>query len=238
MKFDFDAPVDRHGTGCLKYDFAVERGKPADILPLWVADMDFRTAPGIIERLQKAVSHGIFGYSDSKQDYFDALNGWYQKHFDFTLEPQWLVKTPGVVFALAMAVKAYTNEGDGVLIQQPVYYPFSEVIGANNRRLINSPLKLLDGHYEMDFEDLEEKIIKENVKLFLLCSPHNPVGRVWTEEELRKAGEICMKHGVTVVSDEIHNDFTYPGHSSRSIVCSAQLPARRSIWRDCRCPTF
>ena len=119
MKFDFDAPVDRHGTGCLKYDFAVERGKPADILPLWVADMDFRTAPGIIERLQKAVSHGIFGYSDSKQDYFDALNGWYQKHFDFTLEPQWLVKTPGVVFALAMAVKAYTNEGDGVLIQQP-----------------------------------------------------------------------------------------------------------------------
>lgn len=212
MKFDFDAPVDRHGTGCLKYDFAVERGKPADILPLWVADMDFRTAPGIIERLQKAVSHGIFGYSDSKQDYFDALNGWYQKHFDFTLEPQWLVKTPGVVFALAMAVKAYTNEGDGVLIQQPVYYPFSEVIGANNRRLINSPLKLLDGHYEMDFEDLEEKIIKENVKLFLLCSPHNPVGRVWTEEELRKAGEICMKHGVTVVSDEIHNDFTYPGH--------------------------
>lgn len=209
MKFDFDKVVDRHGTKCLKYDFAKERGRSDDMLPLWVADMDFPTAPGIQKSLSDAVAHGIYGYSEGKDDYFQAAAGWYEKHFGWKVEKEWLIKTPGVVFALAMAVKAYTEEGDAVLLQQPVYYPFSEVITDNHRRLINNPLQQIDGHYEINFEEFEQKIVDENVKLFLMCSPHNPVGRVWKEWELRKIGDICLKHNVLVVSDEIHSDFTY-----------------------------
>ena len=215
MKFDFDKVVDRHGTKCLKYDFAKERGRSDDMLPLWVADMDFPTAPGIQKSLSDAVAHGIYGYSEGKDDYFQAAAGWYEKHFGWKVEKEWLIKTPGVVFALAMAVKAYTKEGDAVLLQQPVYYPFSEVITDNHRRLINSPLQQIEGHYEINFEEFEQKIVEENVKLFLMCSPHNPVGRVWTKEELLRVGEICQKHGVLVVSDEIHADFTYAGHTHR-----------------------
>ena len=213
MSYDFDSIVDRRGTNCLKFDFAKERGKREDVLPLWVADMDFRTAPEILERLQQAVNHGIFGYSEGKEDYFLAVQRWYAEHFGWQVEKSWLVKTPGVVFAIAMAIRAFTEEGDAVLLQQPVYYPFSEVIRDNNRVLINSPLKLTEGHYEIDFEDLEKKIQGNGVKLFLLCSPHNPVGRVWQEWELRKLGDICLRHGVLVVSDEIHSDFTYEGHT-------------------------
>ena len=212
MKFDFDKVVDRHGTKCLKYDFAKERGRSDDMLPLWVADMDFPTAPGIQKSLSDAVAHGIYGYSEGKDDYFQAAAGWYEKHFGWKVEKEWLIKTPGLVFALAMAVKAYTKEGDAVLLQQPVYYPFSEVITDNHRRLINSPLQQIDGHYEINFEEFEQKIVEENVKLFLMCSPHNPVGRVWKEWELRKIGDICLKHNVLVVSDEIHSDFTREGH--------------------------
>ena len=212
MRYDFDKTVDRRGTDCLKYDFAVERGKPEGLLPLWVADMDFQTAPAIIEKIEKTAAHGIFGYTDTKDDYYRAVSGWYERHFQWRPEKEWLVKTPGIVFALAAAVRAYTKEGDGVLLQQPVYYPFSEVIRDNDRRIVNSPLKLNGGHYEIDFDDLEEKIAGNHIKLFLMCSPHNPTGRVWKEWELRKIGDICLKYHVTVVSDEIHCDFVYPGH--------------------------
>ena len=207
MKYNFDEIVDRRNTDCLKYDFAAERGKPEDVLPLWVADMDFRTAPGIIERAVADAGFGIYGYTESKDDYFQAIADWYQNYFDWKVEKQWLVKTPGIVFAIGIAIQALTKEGDAVMIQQPVYYPFSEVIRDNNRILVNNELVLKDGHYEIDFEDFEEKIIRNGVKLFVLCSPHNPVGRVWTIDELRRMGEICLKHSVKVVSDEIHSDF-------------------------------
>ncbi|MDE7016571.1 MAG: pyridoxal phosphate-dependent aminotransferase [Lachnospiraceae bacterium] len=212
MRYDFDEVVDRRQSGCVKYDFAAEKGMPEDVLPLWVADMDFKAAPCIVERLQKDVTFGIFGYTDSKEDYFHALANWYDAYFDWKVEKEWLVKTPGVVFALATAILALTKEGDSILVQQPVYYPFSAVIKDNNRKLVDNGLILADGHYEMDFEDFEEKIVQENVKLFLLCSPHNPVGRVWTKEELWRIGDICLRHGVKIVSDEIHSDFVYPGH--------------------------
>lgn len=211
MKYDFDEQIERRGSDCLKYDFAVERGMPEDILPLWVADMDFRTAPCITERIQKDAAFGIFGYTDSKDDYFETLSKWYKTYFNWKVEKDWLVKTPGIVFAIATAVSAFTKEGDSILIQQPVYYPFSSVIRNNNRRLVNNELVLEDGRYEMDLEDFEKKIVQEKVKLFILCSPHNPVGRVWTEEELRRIGEICLKYDVKIVSDEIHSDFVYPG---------------------------
>lgn len=233
--FDFDTVIERRGTDCLKYDFARERGKTEDILPLWVADMDFQTSPAILERLEERVRHGIFGYSEGKDAYFQALAGWYEKHFDWKVERSWLVKTPGVVFALAAAVRAFTEEGDAVLIQQPVYYPFSEVITDNKRKLVNSPLKLADGHYEMDFQDFEEKIVKEKVKLFLLCSPHNPAGRVWKEWELRKLGDICLAHGVLVVSDEIHSDFVWPGN--RHLVFASLCPEYEKITVTCTSPS-
>ena len=212
MRYDFDKTVDRRGTDCLKYDFAVERGKPEGVLPLWVADMDFQTAPAIIEKIEKTAAHGIFGYTDTKDDYYRAVSGWYERHFQWRPEKEWLVKTPGIVFALAAAVRAYTKEGDGVLLQQPVYYPFSEVIRDNDRRIVNSPLILKGGHYEFDFDDLVVMIAGNHIKLFLMCSPHNPTGRVWKEWELRKIGDLCLKYHVTVVSDEIHCDFVYPGH--------------------------
>lgn len=213
MSYDFDRVIDRKGTYSLKYDFAREHGKREDVLPMWVADMDFQTAPEILERLEQVVHHGIFGYSESKEEYFLAVQRWYREHFGWQVEQSWLFRTPGVVFAIAMAIQAFTKEGDAVLVQQPIYYPFREVIRDNNRVLINSSLRQIDGHYEIDFQDLEEKIQKNHVKLFLLCSPHNPVGRVWKEWELRKLGEICLRHGVLVISDEIHSDFTYQGHT-------------------------
>lgn len=211
MKYNFDEIIDRRNTDCLKYDFALERGLPEDVLPLWVADMDFRTAPGIIEAAVRDAASGIYGYTDSKDDYFRAVADWYQTYFDWHVKQEWLVKTPGIVFAIAMAIQALTKEGDAVMIQQPVYYPFRAVIRDNGRKLINNALVLRDGHYEMNLEDFEQKIREEKVKLFVLCSPHNPVGRVWTREELLRVGEICLKYGVKVVSDEIHSDFVYEG---------------------------
>lgn len=210
--YNFDREIDRKKTNSLKYDFAVERGRDVDVLPLWVADMDFQAPKPVLDALQNAVSHGIFGYSEVKGEYFDALYRWFDSRFDWQPKSEWLVKTPGVVFALAMAVRALTKEGDSVLIQPPVYYPFFEVIRDNNRRIVESPLLLTDGHYEIDFDDLEEKIASQNVKLFLLCSPHNPVGRVWTKEELQKLGELCDRYHVFVVADEIHCELVYEGH--------------------------
>lgn len=209
---DFDAVIDRRNTYSLKYDFAEKRGKPKDVLPLWVADMDFKVSSYIIEALDTINSHGIYGYSDVKEEYFEALSGWLKRHYEWDVSEEWLIKTPGVVFALAMAVQAYTEEGDAVLIQQPVYYPFSEVIEDNNRKIVRNDLKQgPDGRYHIDFEDFEKKIVEENVKLFLLCNPHNPVGRVWTREELTRLGDICLKHKVIVISDEIHSAFVFKG---------------------------
>ncbi len=212
MKYDFDKVTDRRGTNSLKYDFAVERGKPKGILPLWVADMDFPVAEEITQGLKRAVNHGIYGYSEAKDSYFQAVADWMSRYHGWEVQKEWLVKTPGVVFAIAAAIRAFTKEGDGVLIQNPVYYPFREVIEDNDRRLVDNTLVEENGGYTMDLEDFERKILENRVKLFILCNPHNPVGRVWTREELSAVAEICLKHGVLVISDEIHHDFVYPGY--------------------------
>ena len=209
VDYNFDEVIDRRNTDCLKYDFAVQRGRPKDVLPFWVADMDFPIAQEIEDALVKRCQHGIFGYSEATEPYFDALQKWYSKHFNWQVQRPWLIKTPGVVFALAMAVKAFTEPGDGVLVQQPVYYPFTEVIRDNDREVVNAPLALVNGHYEIDFADLEQKLADPKVKLMFLCSPHNPVGRVWTKEELLKVGDLCLKYNVITVSDEIHSDFVW-----------------------------
>lgn len=234
-RYDFDIPIERRNTDCLKYDFAKRRGRPQNILPLWVADMDFRTADEILEAIQKRVEHGIFGYTESRDSYFEAVSCWMREKHGWEIKRNWLVKTPGVVFALAMAVKAYTKAGDAVLIQQPVYYPFTEVIEDNNRKAVSNDLVYGDdGKYHIDFEDFENKIMENNVKLFLFCSPHNPVSRVWNEEELQKTGEICLKHHVIVVSDEIHGDFTFGGH--KHIVFSGLKKEFEDITITCTSP--
>ncbi len=227
--YDFDKVIDRHGTNCLKFDFAKERGKNGDELSLWVADMDFQVAKPITDALQAQVNHGIYGYSEVKSDYFDIVKNWFKDNFDWEIKKGSLVKTPGVVYAIAMAVKAFTKEGEAVIIQQPVYYPFSEMIIANNRKLVNSPLVLKGGRYEIDFEDFEKKIVKNNVKLFILCSPHNPVGRVWSVEELKRIGDICIKHDVVILSDEIHADFVYEPNKHHVFASLGESYAANSV---------
>lgn len=227
--YDFDKIIERHGTNCLKFDFAKERGKNGDELSLWVADMDFQVAKPITDALQAQVNHGIYGYTEVKSDYFDIVKNWFKDNFDWEIKKGSLVKTPGVVYAIAMAVKAFTKEGEAVIIQQPVYYPFSEMIIANNRKLVNSPLVLKDGRYEIDFEDFEKKIVENNVKLFILCSPHNPVGRVWSVEELKKIGDICIKHDVVIFSDEIHADFVYEPNKHHVFASLGESYAANSV---------
>lgn len=215
--YNFDKIINRKGTNCLKYDYAVERGKPADVLPLWVADMDFTVSEEITKSLHAAVDHGIYGYTQPKDAYYNAITNWMEKNHNWKTKREWIMKTPGVVFALGAAVKAFTKPGDAVLIQNPVYYPFTNIIRDNDRRVIDNTLvyekRVTEGksQYSIDYEDFERKIVQEHIKLFILCNPHNPVGRVWNREELQYLGEICLRHHVIVVSDEIHNDFVYPG---------------------------
>lgn len=212
---NFEEVVDRKNTDCLKFDFAVRRGRPEDVLPLWVADMDFRTSSYILDKIQERVAHGIFGYTETADAYFKAVASWFKRHHDMDIKSEeWIIKTPGVVFALAMAVKAYTHEGDAILIQRPVYYPLTEVIEDNNRVVVSNDLVLDEnGKYQIDFDDFEKKVVENHVRLFFLCSPHNPVGRVWTREELTRLSEIILKYNLIVVSDEIHEDFTFEGHT-------------------------
>ena len=209
MSYNFNTITDRRNTGAVKIDLAVARGKPADVLSLWVADMDFPTSPVILEALHKKIDHGIFGYSCPDEAFHNALAAWMKNEHNFTFDRREMVSTPGVVFAIATAIKAYTKEGESVLIQTPVYYPFKNMIEANNRNLVTSPLFEKDGKWQIDFEDFENKIVENDVKLFILCSPHNPVSRVWTREELSRLAEICLRHNVLVFADEIHNDFVY-----------------------------
>lgn len=206
-----DDEIIRYNTNSLKYDFMEEKGVPKDVLPMWVADMDFKCPDVVIEAMEKRLEHGILGYTRVDKKYFDIVANWFIKRDGIKIKDDSLVITPGVVFALATAVKLLTDIGDKVLINNPVYYPFTEVIEDNGRVVISSDLKLVDGHYEMDYLDFERKIVDNNIKLYLLCSPHNPVGRVWKKWELDKVVEICKRHNVYIVSDEIHSDFIWEG---------------------------
>lgn len=232
---NFDEMIFRKNTDSIKYDFAARRGKPEDLLPLWVADMDFRTPQCIVDALTEKSLHGIFGYSESSEAYFEVSQDWFKRRFSWSIQSEWLIKTPGVVFAICAAIRALTQEGDAVLIQQPVYYPFSESIRLNNRKLIVSELDYDGSGYTVDFDDFEHQIEQNDVKLFILCSPHNPVGRVWTHDELTRMGDICLRHGVVVVSDEIHADFVYPGHEH--LVFANLKPEFSDIAVTCTAPT-
>ena len=208
--YDFDASVDRRGTDSLKFDRAVERHHRPDLLSLWVADMDFATPNEVIDAIVERARHGIFGYTEPGRDYFAALARWMER-YGLNVSDEEVVVTPGVVFALATCVRAFTEPGDAVLVQRPVYYPFMGVVEENGRKLVNVPLEYETSGYSIDFEAFERAISENDVKLFLLCNPHNPAGRAWTRDELAWMGAICAAHGVLIVSDEIHMDFARPG---------------------------
>ena len=238
MIYDFNKITDRKNTNAIKYDLAVARGKPADVLSLWVADMDFPTAPAILEALHARVQHGIFGYSVPGEDFYESVKKWQKEEHDFEITRHWVVTTPGVVFAIACAIKAFTREGEAVIIQTPVYYPFKNMILANKRKLVTSSLFEKDGKWQIDFEDFERKIVENDVKLFILCSPHNPVGRVWTREELTRLSEICLRHNVLVFADEIHNDFVFEGHKHTVFSTISKEAAWNSVISTSASKTF
>ncbi|GET44811.1 aminotransferase [Capnocytophaga felis] len=210
MIYNFDQINDRSKSDALKLEALEPRWGRNDLLPMWIADMDFKTPPFIINALKKRMECEIFGYTAKPKAWYDSIVNWQKRRFGWEITPEMISFSPGVVPALAMAVQAFTNKGDKVLIQQPVYQPFSLVVENNDRVLINSPLELIDGKYQINFDKLEKDI--KGCKLFLFCHPHNPGGRVWTREELKKVAHICHKNNVVIVSDEIHADLTLPPH--------------------------
>jgi cystathionine beta-lyase len=219
MMYGFDEEVNRYGTYSMKYNTLLY-GKPEDVQPMWVADMDFHAPPCIREAISCYGEFGVFGYSEPDSGYFEAVQNWFLKRFGCNVEREWLAITPGVVNAIYIAVRALTNVGDGVVIQQPVYYPFESAVRHTGRKLLINQLVNENGHYSIDFDDFEAKA--KQAKMFILCSPHNPVGRVWTQEELSRMGEICLKYGVIVIADEIWQDLIYPNH--KHIVFASLAP--------------
>lgn len=204
----FDAPTSRRGTASYKWDSCPD----SEVLPLWVADMDFRTAPAIIQALTKRVEHGIFGYVRVPDEYYQATIDWFRRRHGFTMQRQWIIYTSGVVPAISAIIKAMTQSGDAVLVQCPVYNCFFSSIRNNGCRMVTSNLVYEQNTYHIDFSDLEAKASRPDVKVMLLCNPHNPAGRVWTRQELTRIGEICLRHGVFVISDEIHCELVYKPH--------------------------
>lgn len=208
MKYNFDEIIPRRGTNSYKWDSAGD----ADVLPMWVADMDFRTAPPVVEALRKRAEHGIFGYVRVPDAYYAAVTNWFARRHDWQIEKEWIIYTTGVVPALSAVIKALTIPGDKVMVQTPVYNCFFSSIRNNGCGMIANPLIYRNGTYQIDFADLEQKAADPSVKVLLLCNPHNPAGRVWTKQELTRIGDICIRNNVWVVADEIHCELVFPGH--------------------------
>lgn len=211
--FNFDEVIDRKGTNCAKWDTIQQNHKPEDILPMWVADMDFKSPIAIQEALKERICQGVYGYSFISDEYLDAVISWMKRRHDFCVEKDWIVPTPGVVSAIKICVNAFTHKEDAIIINKPVYYPFDASIVLNDRKVVENPMIYKDGHYIMDYELFEQSIIDHQVKMFILCNPYNPIGKVWKQEELQKIGDICQKHHVMVIADEIHQDFVYRDHT-------------------------
>lgn len=225
MKYDFDEIIDRRGTNCVKWDGA----ENPDVLPMWVADMDFRTAPAIIEALRSRVDHGIFGYTRVPQSYYEAVTGWFARRHGWNIDKDWIIYTSGVVPALSAIIKALTVPGDKVLIQTPVYNCFFSSIRNNGCEIVESPLIYTDNTYSIDFDDLESKASDPKVKAMILCNPHNPAGRVWSRDELIRIGEICIRYDVVVIADEIHCELVMPGYEYTPFASISEEFSRHSV---------
>lgn len=234
MKYNFDMVVERRGTASEKWDMCDSLFKGENLLPLWVADMDFPAPPEVIDALTARAKHGIFGYTAYTESSRAAVKRWFKTRHSWDIDMEWILFSPGVVPALGILVQAMTSPGDGVIIQRPVYHPFMKMVEANGRKLLNSPLRQSGtGSYEMDFDDLRAKAADPCAKMMILCSPHNPVGRVWRRDELETLTDICAEKNILIVSDEIHCDLVYreythlplatvkPEYGSRIITCTA-----------------
>lgn len=224
MKYDFDKTIDRRATNSYKWDSA-----PEGVLPMWVADMDFRTAPAIIDALQKRVAHGIFGYTRVPDAYYDAVTSWFSRRHGWDIDREWIIYTSGVVPAVSAVIKALTVPGDKVIVQTPVYNCFFSSIRNNGCEIVSNPLRRTVDNYEMDFDALERCAADPRAKVMLLCNPHNPAGRVWTPDELTRLGNICLRNGVTVVADEIHCELVYQGFKYTPFASLSDAFLHRSV---------
>lgn len=224
MKYDFDKTIDRRATNSYKWDSA-----PGGVLPMWVADMDFRTAPAIIDALQKRVAHGIFGYTRVPDAYYDAVTSWFSRRHGWDIDREWIIYTSGVVPAVSAVIKALTVPGDKVIVQTPVYNCFFSSIRNNGCEIVSNPLRRTADTYEMDFDALERCAADQRAKVMLLCNPHNPAGRVWTPDELTRLGNICLRNGVTVVADEIHCELVYQGFKYTPFASLSDAFLHRSV---------
>ncbi|MFN2188746.1 MAG: MalY/PatB family protein [Candidatus Promineifilaceae bacterium] len=250
MKFNFDEEITRGGTSCIKWEFIDEgdtlrfhdQSDPKygrdRLLPMWVADMDFRCPPAVIEAVVDRAQQGVYGYSSPCDSYFEAVINWMDQHHGWSVQRDWITLSPGVVPAIYMMVQAFVKPGDKVLVQRPVYYPFFDAIKNNGAEIVSNSLRYDDGQYEMDFVDLAQKAADPDLKMAILCSPHNPVGRVWSREELVRFGEICIDNGVLVVADEIHCDLIYGDSSFTSFTNICDDFAQNSLVCTAASKTF
>lgn len=228
MAMDFDTFIERRNTWSLKWDYNDKIFGQKDILPMWVADMDFPSPEAVIEAITKRAEHGVFGYTRIPDSYTGAVVDWMKKRNNWNIKGEWLAHSPGVVTAINIAILAFTDPGDKILIQTPVYHPFYSCVKENKRQLVLNPLKLENEYYTMDFDDLDRKL-GGDVRMMILCSPHNPVGRVWRKEELARVCELCIKHNVLLVSDEIHSDMIYKGYIHTPVASISEEIAQNSI---------
>jgi cystathionine beta-lyase len=227
-KYNFDEIIPRSGTNCIKYDAREWMFKTNDVLPLWVADTDFRTPDFIVDAIKKRVEHEIYGYTFKPDSYYDAIIGWMKRRHDWDVKKEWISFSPGVVAGLTIAIETFSKPGDGVIVQPPVYFPFFDSVKGTKRKLVENPLKIENGRFTFDFEDLKLKI-DENTKLLLLCNPQNPGGMVWTRSELEKLSAICLENGIMVISDEIHSDLIFNGHAHIPFATLSEEAAKNSV---------
>ncbi|MBN1145017.1 MAG: PatB family C-S lyase [Bacteroidales bacterium] len=211
MHYNFDEVIPREGTGSVKHDLKKALFHSESVIPMWVADMDFKTPDFVIGAIQKRLEHEILGYTHIKPSFYESIVNWNKRRHNWIIKPEWICFSPGVVPALNMLVMAFSSPGDSIIIQPPVYFPFFTAVKNHGRNLIMNPLAYRNGEYEMDFADLEAKI-DNNTRMLILCSPHNPTGNVWSSEILLKLAEICLKNNILIVSDEIHADLVYRGY--------------------------
>lgn len=237
----FDYELDRRNTRSMKWDgcnakFGVEPSK--EMIPMWIADMDFRAPQEVVEALRQRVECQAYGYTTKPDSFYDAIISWVDRHYHWKVQKDWIVFTPGVIPGYTIVIQSFTKPGDGIIVQTPVYYPFMDGVNNNGRKLVLNPLKEENGHWTMDFEDLEEKVKDPANKLLILSNPHNPVGRAWTKEELEKLGNLCADHGVLLISDEIHADLMMGGHEHQAVCALSEKIRQNTITHYAPSKTF
>ncbi len=234
MDYNFDEIIDRTHTNCIKYDGRQKFFGNANVMPLWVADMDFKTPDFIVDAVRQRAEHPVYGYTFRPESYSNAIVSWLKRRHDWSVKPEWISFSPGVVAGLTLAIKAFSDEGDGVIVQTPVYNPFFDAVKGTNRRMVENPLKLVDGRYTFDLEDLRGKI-DARTRLLLLCNPQNPGGMVWTPDELLGLADICLQNKILIISDEIHSDLIYPGNKHTPMASLSEAIAANTV--TCMAPS-